>query len=337
MDLQHNVSLKLYNTFGIDTNARLFCSVSSIEELKEVTEKNRSKQLFVLGGGSNILLTKDIDALVLHINIKGIKIISETESEIILEVMAGENWHQFVLYCIEKGYGGIENLSLIPGNVGTAPMQNIGAYGVEIKDVFESCSAIEIETLEEHSFSKESCEFGYRESIFKNTLKGRYIITSVRFKLTKKAHELKTDYGAIKEELSKMGVTNPTIKTISNAIISIRQSKLPDPKDIGNSGSFFKNPVIGIEHYKNLKVNFPDIPSYNISKNQIKIPAGWLIEKAGFKGKSFGNYGVHNRQALVLVNYGGASGEDILTLAKLIQKTVLKIFGIEIEMEVNII
>ncbi|WP_411767877.1 UDP-N-acetylmuramate dehydrogenase [Winogradskyella sp. A3E31] len=337
MNATKNVSLKPYNTFGIDVSSKQFCSISTVEELKEVISTHPKDELFILGGGSNILLTRDVNALVLHINIKGITIISETENTITVEVSAGENWHEFVLFCIDNNYGGVENLSLIPGNVGTAPMQNIGAYGVELKDVFESCKALDIASLEEKTFNKEDCNFGYRESVFKRQLKSKYILTSVRFRLTKKDHKLNVDYGAIRDELSKMNVNNPTIKDISNAVIAIRQSKLPDPKEIGNSGSFFKNPVVSVEKFNQLKSNFPNIPSYKISDQEVKVPAGWLIETAGFKGKTFGNYGVHKKQALVLVNYGGADGQDIYNLAKLIKKTVFRLFNIEIETEVNIL
>ncbi len=284
-----------------------------------------------------MLLTKDIDALVLHINLKGISIVSEDETHVIVKANAGENWHDFVLWCLQQNYGGIENLSLIPGNVGTAPMQNIGAYGVELKDVFQSCEALNIDTLKERTFNNEDCNFGYRESIFKHELKGKYIITSVTFRLTKTNHTLHTSYGAITSELENLNITQPTIQDISKAVINIRQSKLPDPNDIGNSGSFFKNPVIDKSHFEELKTMFPEIPSYVVSETQIKVPAGWLIEKAGFKGKRFGKYGVHSKQALVLVNYGGADGKDILNLARLIQKTILRIFNIKIETEVNIV
>ena len=336
MDIQQQVSLKPYNTFGIDQIAESFCSIQFESQLTEVLKYHSDKPLFILGGGSNMLLTKPIEALVLHIDIKGISIVEENEHQVIISAKAGENWHEFVLWCIDQDYGGLENLSLIPGNVGTAPIQNIGAYGVELKNVFVSCEAIHIKTQETKIFSKSECEFGYRESIFKQKLKGEYIITSVQFKLTKNNHQLHLNYGAIKSQLSNSGITQPTIKDISNAVIAIRQSKLPDPKEIGNSGSFFKNPVISIDQFEKLKSSFPEIPSYPVSKNEVKVPAGWLIEKAGFKGKRFGNYGVHKNQALVLVNYGDASGKDIYDLAIHIQKTVKRIFDIDIMMEVNV-
>ncbi|WP_111682031.1 UDP-N-acetylmuramate dehydrogenase [Winogradskyella tangerina] len=335
--IEENVSLRPYNTFGIDVNAKSFCNISSVEALKIQLREHQNQPLFVLGGGSNMLLTKNIEALVLHINIKGIEVVEETNETVLIKAMAGENWHEFVLWCLDHNYGGIENLSLIPGNVGTAPIQNIGAYGVELKDVFVSCETIRIKDQESVTFTKEDCQFGYRESIFKQDLKGQYIITSVTFKLTKTNHKLHTDYGAIKQQLKDSNIDSPSIRDISNAVIAIRQSKLPDPNEIGNSGSFFKNPVISKLQFQKLQENFPKVPSYSVSEDLVKVPSGWLIEKAGFKGKRFNNYGVHNKQALVLVNYGGAKGSDIYDLALLIQKTVKRIFDITIETEVNII
>ncbi|MGB5420128.1 UDP-N-acetylmuramate dehydrogenase, partial [Algibacter sp.] len=282
-------------------------------------------------------LTKNFDGLVIHINLKGIEIISEYEDTVIVKANAGENWHEFVLWCIDNDFGGVENLSLIPGNVGTAPIQNIGAYGVELKDTFESCEAISIETKLLESFTKSDCHFGYRNSIFKQEAKGKYIITSVNFKLKKYNHNISVNYGAITAQLELMQISRPTIQDISKAVISIRESKLPNPKEIGNSGSFFKNPVISKTQYNRLVENFKDLPNYPISDHEVKVPAGWLIEKAGFKGKQFGNYGVHKNQALVLVNYGNANGTDILNLSKLIQKTIKRLFGISIEAEVNIL
>jgi UDP-N-acetylmuramate dehydrogenase len=337
MTIEKNVSLKSFNTFGIDAKAASYCNISTIEELKVILKKQHNHPLFILGGGSNMLLTKDIEALVLHINLKGITVVRETEDKVVVKAMAGENWHAFVLWCLECNYGGIENLSLIPGNVGTAPIQNIGAYGVELKDVFISCEAMHIKSQALKTFTKKDCKFGYRESVFKQKLKGQYIITSVNFELTKSNHQLHLDYGAIKQQLEISKVTNPSIQNISEAVIAIRQSKLPDPKEIGNSGSFFKNPVVSIKKFKKLQENFRQIPSYKISETEIKIPAGWLIEQAGFKGKRFNNYGVHNKQALVLVNYDNANGTDIYNLAVLIQKTIKRIFNISIETEVNII
>ena len=337
MTIQKDVSLKGYNTFGIAAKAKSYLKIESLEELNEVLSQKHQQPFFILGGGSNMLLTKDIDALVLHIELKGIKIAEETESHVIIEAQAGENWHDFVLWCLKHNYGGVENLSLIPGNIGTAPMQNIGAYGVELKDVFHSCNAVNLNTKSIKTFKKEECKFGYRESVFKQKLKGQFIITSVLLKLTKKNHLLHIDYGAIKTELESLNIINPSIKDISEAVIKIRKSKLPDPKEIGNSGSFFKNPVLNKIQFTELQKTFPKVPHYVVSDSQIKVPAGWLIETAGFKGKRFNNYGVHNKQALVLVNYGNADGKDIYKLAQLIQITVKRIFNIKIETEVNII
>ena len=337
MQVAENFSLKNYNTFGVDVMARKFISVHSTDELRDVLQQAYASEIFVLGGGSNMLLTKDIDKTVVHIGLKGIELISESRDEVVLKVGAGENWHQFVLYCIEKGYGGLENLSLIPGNVGTAPVQNIGAYGVELKDSFESCEAMRIQTLEIDNFNAEQCEFGYRNSVFKNKLKGEYIITSVNFRLSKKDHKLSTTYGAIQAELDKHEIKEPTIKNVSDAVISIRQQKLPDPRELGNSGSFFKNPVIKETEFKKLQKQFPEMPFYALDANQIKIPAGWLIDQAGLKGYRQGDAGVHKNQALVLVNYGNATGQEILALSKEIQDKIYKKYGIQLEPEVNVI
>lgn len=336
MNISRNTSLKSYNTFGIDVNAKQFISINTIDELRELLKQNYSGDLFILGGGSNMLLTKDIDATVMHINILGKRILRETKNNVFVEALAGENWHQFVLWTLENNWGGLENLSLIPGNIGTAPIQNIGAYGVELKDTFVSCDAIDIQTLESVSFSNEECEFGYRNSIFKNKVKGKYIITGVTFKLKKKNHEIRTNYGAIDESLKHSGISNPTIQDVSKAVIKIRQQKLPDPRILGNSGSFFKNPVINREKLSQLLIEHPEIPYYKISKNEAKIPAGWLIDQAGLKGYREGDAGVHKNQALVLVNYGNASGKEILLLAKKVQKKIKEQFKIDLEPEVNI-
>ena len=335
MNIQENISLKEYNTFGINVNAKRFVSIDSLYSLQQLLKDEQD--IFLISGGSNMLLTSDIEKLVVHLNLKGISIDRENHHDIYLTVNAGENWHEFVVWCISQGYGGIENLSLIPGNVGTCPIQNIGAYGVEVKDVITKVDAVEIKTGKLVSFSADECQFGYRNSIFKNKAKGKYIITSVSFQLTKVKHNLNTSYGAIHSELEKKGIENPTIKDVSDAVITIRQSKLPDPKEIGNSGSFFKNPVISKEHFEKLKQTHPNIPSYPVSDTEIKVPAGWLIEQSGFKGKRFGDYGVHEKQALVLVNYGNASGKYIYQLAQKIQETIKDNFGIDLEIEVNII
>lgn len=336
MQVQHNISLKPYNTFGIDVKAKHFISVENIDDLKTIFSTEKFPNKFVIGGGSNMLLTKDVDALVIHLNLKGKKTVSTNDNHVFIKAEAGENWHDFVLWTLKQNYGGLENMSLIPGNVGTSPIQNIGAYGVELKDVFESCEVLNLDTLTIETLSKKDCQFGYRNSIFKNEAKGKYIILNVTFKLTINNHNLHTNYGAILSQLETMNVTDPTIQDVSKAVIAIRQSKLPDPKEIGNSGSFFKNPIISTEQFKELQRNFPEAPHYVISETEVKVPAGWLIETAGFKGKTFDNYGVHKKQALVLVNYGGAKGEDILQLSKLIQKTIYRIFNISIEAEVNI-
>ena len=333
MDIQQNISLKPYNTFGIDVNAERFITVNSIQELKKIVSSE--KHIFLLSGGSNMLLTNSIKKLVLHLELKGI-IVNDTEQDyVFVTAEAGENWHEFVLWCISQNYGGLENLSLIPGNVGTSPIQNIGAYGVEIKDTFHQLETLEIETGITKIFTKEECDFGYRNSVFKNDLKGKYIITNVTFKLTKNNHNFNISYGAIKEYLKD--IEHPSLKDISNAVISIRERKLPDPKEIGNSGSFFKNPVIDLNSFKNLQKKYPKIPHYVVSEIEIKVPAGWLIEQCGFKGKRFGDAGVHANQALVLVNYNNASGKEILNLAQRIQQKVKEIFNISLEIEVNVI
>src|SRR5690554_5121361 len=337
MLIEEHKSLKTYNTFGIDCSARYFVSVSSISELKQaLTSRPPEKELFLLGGGSNMLLTNDLDRYVVHINIKGIEILQEADAEVIVKAMAGENWHEFVLFCIDNNYGGLENMSLIPGNVGTAPIQNIGAYGVELKDTFVSCETVSVKTLEGKEFTKEECDFGYRNSIFKNEEKGNYIITSVTFRLTKGVHAKNISYGDIQKILSDKNIEDPSLKDISEAVIAIRQSKLPDPKVLGNSGSFFKNPVVDIDTFQEFRQKFPEAPFYEISPSQYKIPAGWLIENAGYKGKRFGDAGVHKNQALVLVNYGNATGAEIWELAMQIQKKVKEMTGITIEPEVNV-
>ena len=335
MTILENISLKKYNTFGVECYAKRFISIDSFYQLQQLVKNEQD--LFLISGGSNMLLTKNIDKLVTLIDIKGISIDRESEDSVHLTVNAGENWHEFVLWCISQDFGGLENLSLIPGNVGTSPIQNIGAYGVEVKDTITKVETIEIKTGKLITFSNAECNFGYRNSIFKNEAKGKYILTSVSFKLTKKKHQLNTSYGAIEMALQEQSAPNPTIKDISDAVIAIRKSKLPDPKEIGNSGSFFKNPVISSEQFLELQLNHPTIPSYTISETETKVPAGWLVEQCGFKGKRFGDAGVHEKQALVLVNYGNAKGIEIYNLAKKIQQTVLDTFKIKLEIEVNII
>lgn len=337
MNIQKNIALKEYNTFGINAIAKQFVEVTELEELKTVLQQNDSKNIFVLGGGSNMLLTKDLQALVVHINLKGIEILKQTDADVLIKVMAGENWHELVLWTLSKDFGGLENLSLIPGSVGSAPIQNIGAYGVELKDHFESCDVMHIDTQRIQTFTKEDCKFGYRESFFKNEGKGEYVITSVNLRLSTKNHTLHTSYGTIETELQRKGIEHPTIADISKAVIAIRQSKLPDPKQLGNSGSFFKNPIVDAATYKALIEKDPAVPSYKISEDVIKIPAGWLIEACGLKGMRVGDAGVHKKQALVLVNYGSATGKEILDLSHNVQESVFQKFGIHIEAEVNII
>ncbi|WP_366187069.1 UDP-N-acetylmuramate dehydrogenase [Flavobacterium ovatum] len=337
MEIQHDFSLKNYNTFGIEAKAKKFIAVHSTEELKTVLAQNKNEKKFILGGGSNMLLTQDIEALVIHIDLKGKKVIQENEDSVWIECQAGENWHEFVLWAIEQNFGGLENMSLIPGNVGTTPVQNIGAYGAEMKDSFISCQAVQIENQENKTFIKDECQFGYRESIFKNQVKDQFIITSVVFKLTKRNHKTNTSYGDILTELTKNNITTPTIKEVSNAVISIRKSKLPDPKELGNSGSFFKNPIVSKKEFEKIHLKFPEMKFYDISETEVKVPAGWLIEQAGFKGKRFGDAGIHKNQALVLVNYGNATGQEILAVSKKIQQTIFETFGIQIEAEVNVI
>lgn len=334
---QNKISLKPYNTFGINVYAESFVSVSSLPNLKKIISNN--KDVFILSGGSNILFTKNITKPVVHLDLKGKEILENSIKTdfVFIKAQAGENWHEFVLWCIDHNFGGLENLSLIPGNVGTSPMQNIGAYGVEIKDCFYELEALEIETGKIKTFKKEACKFGYRESVFKNIYKEKYIIINVTFKLSKNKHQQNTSYGAIQQALDNKQIKNPTIKDISNAVIEIRQSKLPDPKKIGNSGSFFKNPVISITQFNDLKKEFSNIPNYPISDKLVKVPAGWLVEQCGFKGKRFGDAGVHENQALVLVNYGNATGKEIFNLAQKILKSVSNKFNINLEIEVNVL
>jgi len=332
-----NFSLKNFNTFGIEAKAQKFVAVDSVTELKSVLKQHQDEKKFILGGGSNMLLTQDIDALVIHIDLKGKKVIQENEDYVWVECQAGENWHEFVLWTLAQDYGGLENMSLIPGNVGTTPVQNIGAYGAEIKDTMTSCEAIKIDTFETKTFSNADCHFGYRESVFKQEVKDQYIITSVVFQLTKRNHTINTGYGDIQSELSKKEIENPTIQDVSNAVIAIRKSKLPDPRDLGNSGSFFKNPILLKSDFEKIHVQFPEMKYYDVSETEVKVPAGWLIEQAGFKGKRFGDAGIHKNQALVLVNYGNATGQEILDVSKDIQKTIYEKFGIQIEAEVNVI
>ena len=337
MKIQENISLKPFTTFGIDKKAKFFTTVTTLDELKSALLLVKEKQLpvFILGGGSNILLTRDIEGLVIKLEIKGINLVKEDEDQLWVEVGAGEMWHELVMHCIAKDWAGLENLSLIPGTVGASPMQNIGAYGVEIKDVFDSLMAMNRETLEMQFFDAEACRFGYRESVFKQTFKDQFVITSVTFRLSKTPN-FHLEYGAIREVLAANGIDQPSIRAISDAVIQIRQSKLPDPKEIGNAGSFFKNPTIPNAQFDELKASYPSIPGYP-SAEGVKVAAGWLIEQTGWKGKRIGEVGVHAKQALVLVNYGGGSGEEIKKLSEQIQASVYDKFGVQLQAEVNFI
>ncbi|MBI2271323.1 MAG: UDP-N-acetylmuramate dehydrogenase [Bacteroidetes bacterium] len=337
MKVGENISLKPYNTFHIDANARYLFEFSSVEEVKEILSEKKFRDVskLILGGGSNILLTKNYDGLIIRNNIEGISLVKEDNAHYYIKAGAGEVWHRFVMYCIEHNYAGVENMSLIPGKVGAGPLQNIGAYGVELKDTFFELEALHLDSLSMQKFSNTDCRFGYRESIFKHELKGQFIITSVTFKLNKEPR-FNTSYGAIEKELEAMGVKERTIKDISRAVINIRSSKLPDPELIGNAGSFFKNPEIGQDKFESLKVRFPEIVAYP-QKSTVKLAAGWLIEQCGWKGKTFGDAGVHKNQALVLVNYGKANGQDIYALSQRIMDSVNEKFDVVLEREVNII
>ncbi|MDB9990449.1 UDP-N-acetylmuramate dehydrogenase [Flavobacteriales bacterium] len=338
MKIIENYPLLNLNTFGLDIKAKYFTSINTVNELIEIKKTNKFKdlELLVLGGGSNILFTKDFDGLVILNNIKGKEIIVQNHHSVFLKIGAGENWHELVMYCVDKGWGGIENLSLIPGNTGTAPMQNIGAYGVEIKETFVELEALEILSGKIVKFNNSDCEFGYRESVFKNKMKNQYIILNITLEL-KKNPVFNVNYGDVKTILENQNIKNPSIKDVSNAIISIRRSKLPDPKKIGNSGSFFKNPIVSLKKLKLIQNKYPKIISYKINENEFKIAAGWMIEIAGWKGKRFNNFGVHEKQALVLVNYGLANGMEIFNLSEKIILDIKDKFGITLEREVNII
>ncbi|MEO8862601.1 MAG: UDP-N-acetylmuramate dehydrogenase [Ginsengibacter sp.] len=341
MQIEQNFSLKNYNTFGIDVNAEKFAQFNSVYDLQALFHDSKidKEPIFILGGGSNILFTKNVEGFVLKNNIYGIETVHEEEKNVYVKAGAGENWNQFVLHCIERNFGGVENLSLIPGNVGAAPMQNIGAYGVEIKDVFHSLEAYNFSEKKIMTFTLNDCEFGYRESIFKKRYKGEFAILNVTFRLSKIPH-FNISYGAIEEQLQKMNVKDLTIKKISDAVINIRTSKLPDPSVIGNAGSFFKNPEIDSAQLEKLQTIVTEdvrLPCYKISEDKFKIPAGWLIEQCGWKGYRKGDAGCYDKQALVLVNYGNAKGDEILALSEEIKNSVFKKFSINLETEVNIL
>ncbi len=333
--ISSNFSLKHYNTFNIDVRSDKFISINSEDQLIDFLSQHKGEEnIFFLGGGSNVLFSKDYNGTIIHISIKGKKIIEELDDKVIIEVSSGENWHDFVKWSIDNNYGGIENLSLIPGNVGAAPIQNIGAYGVELKDVFDSCRVLSIDSNEIKIFNKEECDFNYRSSVFKSSQKNKYVILSIRLKLTKEPHSYNLSYDSLRERFNDKEIN---LSNISEEIVKIRESKLPDPKKIGNCGSFFKNPFIESEKLDILLEKYPKLPYNKIENGLYKIPAAWLIEKMGFKNKSLGDAGVYINQPLVIVNNGNASGSDILNFANSIKNSVKENFNIDLEEEVNII
>lgn len=336
MDIQQHISLKPYHTFGINVTARQMASFPDRETLEELLAAVPGTPRLILGGGSNILFTKDFDGIVLRNEIKGIDVVAEDDDYVYVRAGAGENWHGFVLYCIDRQLAGVENLSLIPGCVGASPMQNIGAYGLEIKEVFQELEAFHLEDGRIERFTLNDCGFGYRESVFKRKYKDQFVILNVTFRLRRKP-VFHTTYGAIEQELERMGVRDLSIKAISDAVIHIRSTKLPDPRKIGNAGSFFKNPTVGAEQYKELHEKFPEMPGYPGVGGAMKLAAGWMIEQCGWKGYRKGDAGCHERQALVLVNYGNATGEEIYDLSEEILRSVQSKFGVSLEREVNII
>jgi UDP-N-acetylmuramate dehydrogenase len=338
LKILNNISLKPFNTFGVDVTAKMFVEISDFIQLLEIIKesKNKKEKLLVLGGGSNILFTKNFDGLVIKNAIVGINIVEENENDVILSAGAGVIWDDLVDYCVIKNYGGIENLKLIPGTVGAAPIQNIGAYGVELVDVFESLTGYFIDDISKKVFYKNDCEFGYRNSIFKTELKDHFIITEVKLRLSKQP-KVNLNYKALKDSLEFAGLEKPTINDVSAHVKAIRESKLPDPKALGNSGSFFKNPEISINKVDELIKSFPDLVSYPVDNKKVKIPAGWLIDKCGLKGLRMGNAGTYEKQALVIVNFGGATGKEIYDTAMFIKDKVFNKFGIELISEVNII
>ena len=334
--IQQNISLKPYNTFGIDANALYLCDCQTEKDLTEILNDPAYKQVnkLVLGGGSNVLFTKDFNGLIILNSIKGKEIIDENDNTIILRVGAGEDWDELVEYTVKNDWAGLENLSYIPGSVGASPIQNIGAYGEEVKNTINEVETIDLQTLKKINYKNEDCQFGYRNSIFKHELKGKVIITHVTFKLNKQ-HIFNLNYGALNETVSQKGEI--TLENIRDSIIEIRKSKLPEPEELGSAGSFFKNPIIEADQYKQLQQNFPNIPAYQLSENEFKVPAGWLIDQLGWKGYKEGDAGVHDKQALVLVNYGNATGNQIYSLSQKIIQSVKEAYGIELEYEVNVI
>lgn len=339
IDIQEKVNLAPYHTFGIEEYARWFTRISQTEQISALLEHPlfHKEPHFMLGGGSNVLFTRPFEGLIVRIELKGIEVIRNDNHYVWIKAAAGENWHDLVMFCMQHNYGGIENLSLIPGMVGAAPIQNIGAYGVELSEVLEEVEGFDLTSGSKRSINAQDCRFGYRESIFKQELKGKFLISSITLRLTKANHRLHISYGTIADTLAAMNITHPTIQDISQAVIKIRSSKLPDPMKLGNAGSFFKNPVVDMSHYYTLKEKHPDIPAFFVDNQQVKIPAAWLIEQCGWKGRRFGDVGVHVHQPLVLVNYGKASGEEILQLARNIRDSVAEKFNIHLQPEVNII
>tara|TARA_Y100000741_G_scaffold114210_1_gene85654 strand:+ start:444 stop:1445 length:1002 start_codon:yes stop_codon:yes gene_type:complete len=333
MKINKEASLKKFNTFNVSETAYFIYEVEEISELKGILSDSKGK-ILILGGGSNILFTKRFEGTIINLKNKGIKVVSENKDSILVEVCAGENWNDFVIWAVENNYGGIENLSLIPGNVGAAPIQNIGAYGVELKDIFYSCSGIELDSLKEFEMNKSECKFSYRNSIFKNELKDKVVITSIKLNLTKDNHHFNIAYKDLKENLSNSELS---LKVISDEVIKIRQSKLPDHKSVGNCGSFFKNPIVSLSKLKKIKAVYPNLPSFKIDSNNYKIPAAWLIEKSGFKERGNKNVGVYENQPLVIINHGSATGKEILDFANEIKETIYNNFNIQLEEEVLII
>ena len=332
MEIHRNSSLTKFNTFNVDEVAQLIFEIDNISDLPNILS-NKKDEILVLGGGSNILFTKPYNGLIINLKNKGKKIIQEDENTVLVEVSAGENWHEFVLWAIKNNFGGVENLSLIPGNLGAAPIQNIGAYGVELKDIFYSCKGLMLDTLSEFEFKKTECKFDYRTSIFKSTLKNKTVITSVKLILTKSKHNFNIDYKDLNINLQD---TELSVKKISDEVIKIRASKLPDPKFFGNCGSFFKNPIVNSGTYKSLLDKFPNIPAHKIDDDNYKISAAWLIDQSGFKNKKDKNVGVYKNQPLVIINYGKATGKELLNFALNIKETIYNNFEIELEEEVII-
>ena len=332
MEIHRNSSLKKFNTFNVDELAQLIIEINNISDLPNILS-NKKDEILVLGGGSNILFTKPYNGLIINLKNKGKKIIQEDENTVLVEVSAGENWHEFVLWAIKNNFGGLENLSLIPGNLGAAPIQNIGAYGVELKDIFYSCKGLMLDTLSEFEFKKTECKFDYRTSIFKSTLKNKTVITSVKLILTKSKHNFNIDYKDLNINLQD---TELSVKKISDEVIKIRTSKLPNPKFFGNCGSFFKNPIVNSDTYKSLLDKFPNIPAHKIDEDNYKISAAWLIDQSGFKNKKDKNVGVYENQPLVIINKGKATGKELLNFALNIKETIYNNFEIELEEEVII-